>query len=88
MVYFFHRLYARGHPVAQRRMHSPWPRPFPVLKTVDRFERLIADPRGSTQARKRKWSVSLLASLGLAVFFVVVVGVLGLAWFVGIGPLP
>ena len=66
------------------RKHSPQPWSFTVLKTVDQYEQMIMDPRAAAEAKNRTWEVSPLALVSLAGFFVLVLGSLGLALFVGI----
>ena len=65
------------------RKHSPPPCSFTV-KTVDPYEQIIRDPRAAAEAKNRTWEVSPLALVSLAGFFVLVLGSLGLALFVGI----
>jgi hypothetical protein len=45
---------------------------------------MIMDPRAAAEAKNRTWEVSPLALVSLAGFFVLVLGSLGLALFVGI----
>jgi hypothetical protein len=87
MACFFPRPFAPGRPAAQRRKRSPRPCPFTVLRTVDEYEQLVVAPRASAQAQNRTWAVSPLALVSLAVFFVLALGLLGLALFAGVGPL-
>jgi hypothetical protein len=87
MAYFFPRRFAPGRPVARGRSHSPRPCPFTVLKTVDQYEQLVVAPRASAQAKNRTWGAFPVALVSLAVFSVLVLGFLGLALFVGMGPL-
>jgi hypothetical protein len=87
MAYFFPRPFAPGYPVARGRIPSPRRCPFTVLKTVDEYEQLVVAPRAPAQAQNRTWGVSPLALVSLAVFLVLALGLLGLALFVGVGPL-
>ena len=79
MAYQYQRRVATGRPVAQGRKRFPRPCSYTVVKAVDQYEQLIVDPRTSA------WQVSRLALAGLAAFFVLVLCVLGLALFLGMG---
>jgi hypothetical protein len=87
MACFFPRPFAPGHPFARGRKPSPRPCPFTVLRTVDEYEQLVVAPRASAPAQSRTRGVSPLALVSLAVFFVLVLGLLGLALFAGVGTL-
>jgi hypothetical protein len=78
MAYFYLRHFAPGRPVAHRRIRLPRPRPYTVVKAVDQYEQLVVGPRASAGAKTRRWEVSRLAVASLAVFFVLVLGFLGL----------
>jgi hypothetical protein len=54
---------------------------------VDQYEQLVVAPRASAPAQTRTWGVSPLALVSLAVVLVLVLGLLGLALFAGVGPL-